>query len=63
MRSLSSPEYLFKGPDHTMHSIGSEDQPTDEIADWLRGRHLVATECAWRIFGYYTAYERAPTAF
>eukprot|EP00959_Pyramimonas_sp_CCMP1952_P323310 6765411-Pyramimonas_sp.AAC.1 len=43
-----------------MYTIGSEDKPTDEIADWPRGRYLVATECAWRIFGY-TTYERVPT--
>eukprot|EP00959_Pyramimonas_sp_CCMP1952_P022905 481253-Pyramimonas_sp.AAC.1 len=36
------------------------DKSDDEIADWLRGRCLCATECMWRVFGY-DAYKRPPT--
>ena len=52
-------KYLFKGPDFACYSVTFDGQPVDEIADWLRGRYLCATEAAWRLFGY-TTYERVP---
>jgi len=52
-------KYLFKGPDKANYDVTFDENATDEIKEWLRGRYLCATECAWRIFGYHT-YERHP---
>ena len=52
-------KYLFKGPDKAKYDVTLDDAVEDEISEWLRGRYLCATECAWRIFGFHT-YDRAP---
>ena len=52
-------KYLFKGPDTASYEVTSDPEGRDAIRDWQRGRYLVATECAWRVFGY-TTYERVP---
>ena len=51
---------LFKGPDKANYDVTMDPKVKDELAEWLRGRYLCATECAWRIMGYNT-YERTPT--
>ena len=38
-------KYIFKGPDYTLYDMPPPERSDDEIADWLRGRYLCATEC------------------
>src|SRR4051812_39971558 len=50
-------KYLFKGPDRTIFTVSGSDrdgdeQPTDELKDYIRGRYLSASEAAWRILKY-----------
>ena len=54
-------KYVFKGPDFARYALRSEPSD-DEITDWLLGRYLCATECAWRIFGFQT-YMRSPAVY
>ena len=58
-------KYLFKGPDKTIFAITGPDsleqrdeQPTNEIKDYIRGRYLSASEAAWRILGYNVTYKK-----
>ena len=47
-------KYLYKGPDHTsFHIPRQQDDPVDEIKDYVDGRYLSAHEAAWRILGFH----------
>ena len=45
-------KYLFKGPDRTKFAVREQDEPVNEIDDYVSGRYLSATEASWRILGY-----------
>ena len=53
-------KYLFKGPDRTRFAIQSsatassrgDEEPSNEIDDYITGRYLSATEAAWRTLAF-----------
>lgn len=59
---------VIVGPDHTIFSLGkrktrSDEEPIDEIEEYLNARYLSAGEAAWRIMGFHiTSKEPAVTS-
>ena len=51
-------KYLFKGPDRTKFAVRErlegreQDEPVNEIDDYVSGCYLSATEASWRILAY-----------
>jgi PIF1-like helicase len=44
----------FKGPDHAYYQIQeSNNDSSNEIDDYVRGRYICATEAAWHLFGFH----------
>lgn len=44
-------KYVYKGCDRTVVRVG-EDQPVNEIREYLDSRYVGSVEAAWRIFGF-----------
>ena len=43
-------KYMFKGPDRTLFTVSTA--AVDEMADYVQGRYLSASEAAWRILQF-----------
>jgi hypothetical protein len=45
-------KYLHKGPDRSWFHVSKQEEPVNEIKDYVEGRYLSSPEAAWRILGF-----------